>query len=64
MRELEYAIICEQGYGGKPLVDRLLGVEWSNAAKDLVEVRGRLCKTADGVVGGVYESSVPVYRLW
>ena len=33
-------------------------------SRDLVEMRGRLCKTADGVVGGVYESSVPVYRLW
>ncbi len=54
MRELEYAIIYERRYGGKLLKDRLLGVEWSNTTKirDLVEMRGRLCKTADRVVRG------------
>ena len=32
--------------------------------EDLVEMRGRLCKTADGGVGWMDESSVPVHRLW
>ena len=32
--------------------------------EDLVEMRGRLCKTADGGVGWMDESSVPVCRGW